>query len=183
MIGVRGVGRSLGGWGYFIGLKGGSPVTSDSTPAVTTSVTAALVTVASTGTSVSTTTASSAGLETGAQPPVSASPSAPHQETDTSTSSVIINRVSSQSAEATTTVSLSTNMSVNTNTSQAEQVNKPATPSSENQAGCLILHKIPPSLLYFEGKLNSDSLWRLLELEQIYYLVLLGVLLNCASPS
>ena len=89
VAGVCGVGRSLGGWGYFIGLKGGTNPTlitppstvvslatslAVSTPASVTS--APLVTVAASGTAVTTTTAavrggtnSSATAAAVAQPP------------------------------------------------------------------------------------------------------------------
>ena len=61
VIGRPGVGRVLGGWGYFIGLKGGSPVVTSgtTTPVTNPSSSASLVTaIASTASSGMVTTAS-----------------------------------------------------------------------------------------------------------------------------
>ena len=150
VAGVRGVGRSLGGWGYFIGLKGGTNPTlitppstvvtlatslAVSTPASVTS--APLVTVAASGTAVTTTTAavgggtSSSATAAVAQPPpqtasslipppLSTSTVAAPTKLDTPTSSVTANR-SAAGPQGPTQVSAATCMAVSSAEATAGQ--------------------------------------------------------------
>ena len=59
VIGRPGYGRVLGGWGYFVGLKGGSPIVTSGVSGATSSSSSAMVTVASGNSTLSTCSATS----------------------------------------------------------------------------------------------------------------------------
>ncbi len=59
VIGRPGYGRVLGGWGYFVGLKGGSPIVTSGVSGATSSSSSAMVTVASGNSTLSTSSATS----------------------------------------------------------------------------------------------------------------------------
>ena len=152
-IGFSGIGVQLGGWGYFVGLKGGSPpvCTPLATPQVESTTVAVAVTQAGPTTIVSSLPASSEELT-------------PHLETSTSTSSVIVTRGSTQDS-LNTTPSLSPAMSVNTTSSQAScypSILNPSTAESKVQLSVSDPdhHKMPPSSIHqanigIPGGLNS----------------------------
>ena len=94
MIGKKGAGQQLGGWGYFIGLKAGSPVTPVSEA----------IDTATAGTSISTTISSSGPSSKTVSKPVTSNVPVPHLVTDTSIGSKSGNRASSKSTDANTTV-------------------------------------------------------------------------------